>query len=360
MRTAGLLCILVSACGRIGFASLGDADVITIGDGSRPDIVFQTNVAFVSTPTAVPGSFSTLAAADAFCQANADQSGLPGTYIAWLSTTGTNAIDRLAGSRGWVRPDGVPFVDTPADLVAARIWSPLSVMADGTDAIFGNVAVVTGATAAGGLASSNCTDWTDPTGTTLTGQLSTTSSAWTFQVAQSLCGGPARIYCFGVGLNVPVTTSAPQGRRAFLSKPTTLNGIAALDNQCQSEAAALGGTFRAFVATTTSAAGSRFDANGARWERLDGIPLAPLASDLLITGLRAPLNLDATGVVMTYVAWTGATTPSAMTSTTCSDWTTSSPSGRANWGDPQYGGSFGFGRGSSRCDLQKSVYCLEL
>jgi len=353
----------LSACGRIGFASLGsldDADVITIGDGSRPDITFQTNIAFVSTPMAVPGSFGTLAAADAFCQANADQSRLPGTYIAWLSTTGTNAIDRLAGSRGWVRPDGVPFVDTPADLVAARILSPLSVMADGTDTIFGNVAVVTGTTAAGVRASSNCTDWTAPTGTTLTGQLSTTAPEWTFLVAQSACSGPARIYCFGVGLTVPVTTSAPQGRRAFLSKPTTLNGIAALDNHCQSEAAALGGTFRAFVATSTSTAGSRFNGNGPRWERLDGVPLAPLASDLLTTGLRAPLNLDATGVVNTYVAWTGATTPSVLSTISCSDWTTSSPSGNANWGDPKYGGSYGFGRGTSRCDLQKSVYCLEL
>src|SRR5262245_12432676 len=100
-----------------------------LGDGSRPDIVVTSNVAFVTTRTLNPSTFGGLAGADAICQATADQAGLPGTYIAWLSTTTTNAVDRLAGSRGWVRTDGVPFADTPADIAAGRIFAPLSLLA---------------------------------------------------------------------------------------------------------------------------------------------------------------------------------------------------------------------------------------
>ena len=40
-----------------------------------------------------------------------------GTYKAWLSTSTVNAIGRLNGASGWVRPDGRPMVNShPLDL----------------------------------------------------------------------------------------------------------------------------------------------------------------------------------------------------------------------------------------------------
>ncbi len=58
---------------------------------------------------------------------------LPGTYRAWLSTSSVNAIDRVAGARGWIRVDGAPssirlegrfFIRSISTSWGTRRWSP--------------------------------------------------------------------------------------------------------------------------------------------------------------------------------------------------------------------------------------------
>lgn len=367
--------LAAAGCGRFGFAAAGDGgasegasnDVIQLGDGSRPDIVFATNVVFVTTPTATPGSFAGLAAADAFCQASAAAANLPGNYVAWLSTAVTNAIDRLTGSRGWVRTDGVPFADQPADIAAGHVWAPISLLADGSEQVFDATAVVTGTLAAGTMApSTNCSDWTSTAGLGEVGSLDATIQRWTDNFASGSCSAASRIYCFGIGNQMPVSTSPPTGRRAFLSTAVgTVAGIGMLDARCAQDAAAAGlaGTFRALVATSTASAISRFDTTGARWERLDGIPLAPTAAALAI-GLRVPLDLHADGTydMTTERVWTGAADPMSLSSgMSCADWTSSSPSQAGTLGSPRNGGNLSFSAGSRRCDdVTHYVYCLEL
>src|SRR5436190_591044 len=102
-----------------------DATDAPISD-ARPDVGSEAgptdvppppppNYMFVTSGTHQP-PFGTLAAADNACNAAATAAGLPGTYRAWLSTSSVDAIDRIAGARGWIRPDGVPFADAPAHL----------------------------------------------------------------------------------------------------------------------------------------------------------------------------------------------------------------------------------------------------
>ena len=63
---------------------------------------------FVTSSTVVPGMLGGIEGGDSECQRLADNVGLPGTYMAWLSTGGINARDRV-GEGGWMRTDGRPF-----------------------------------------------------------------------------------------------------------------------------------------------------------------------------------------------------------------------------------------------------------
>jgi hypothetical protein len=363
--------ICACACGRIGFGAGVGSDGPLLGDGSRPDIVFTANVAFVTPRTVVPGSLGGLAGADALCQSAATQASLPGTYVAWLSSTTTNAIDRLAGSRGWVRSDGLPFADTAADIAAGRIFTPISLQADGSEQVFQQIPDVATATAADGTVAppgsgvGTCGDWTSSNGSSTGGDLNTTAG-WTTGGLLNTCSMPTRIYCFGIGNNVPVTPS-DSGRRAFISNPIQPgNGIGALDTQCQSDATAAGlvGTFLAFVATTTAPANSRFDGTGPLWVRVDGVRLAPTAADVMSLGQRIPLDLHADQTlaagVLIIETWTGATAPTALGVNTCMDWTVGTSGRSGSYGNALLGGTHGFWNTEIRCNVAKSVYCLEL
>ena len=360
--------VCLAACGRFGFSE-PNRDAIELGDGSRPDIVFASNVVFVTTPTIVPGALGGLAQADAICQASADQSALPGTYIAWLSTSTVNAIDRLAGSRGWVRTDGTPFADQPSDLVAGTVWSPISLLADGSEQVFADPVVITGTTAAGVAATTTCGNWTSMTGTFTQGFLTATSAAWSEAVVAdaTVCNVAARLYCFGIGNQVAVMTPGATSRRAFLSTAITSgNGVAPMDDRCRQDAiaASLPGTYRALIATTTMTALSRFTTNGPRWERVDGIPLAPTAPDLAI-GFRVPLPIRADGSRDTTdgEAWTGAGDPStvSVSDEACLDWTSTSVSQGGRLGLVDHAGPKAFTYLlHRRCDdSMHGVYCLQ-
>jgi len=71
------------------------------GATDRPNIVFISNAV---TPAPMGG----LAGGDMLCNDAATAAGLPGAYVAFLSTATVNAIDRLAGSRGWGEPTARP------------------------------------------------------------------------------------------------------------------------------------------------------------------------------------------------------------------------------------------------------------
>jgi hypothetical protein len=368
VRLAWAWLTALSACGRLGFDAVAPPAGPQLGDGSRPDIVFQTNVAFVTKAVITPGMLGGIGAADVLCQQAADQAVLPGSYVAWLSATGQNAIDRIAGSRGWVRTDNTPVADTPADLVAGNMLAPISLTADGTEEVFDDPVVVTG-TLGDGTAFGTCSEWTQTTSSACTtGRLNATAKQWTSVNSSSAtaCAGPSRIYCFGTGHQLPVAPTGVTGRRAFMSTAVTSGGgVAAFDARCMADATAaqLPGTYRALVATASQRAIDRFDTSGARWERLDGIPLAPTAGSLAL-GLRVPLEQRADGTYDTGTAqvWTGATDPGSLAAgSACVDWTSASPSQQGLLGEPHRAGTEGFDLSSRRCDdTTHGVYCLEL
>lgn len=91
------------------------ADQATL-DAARGDELLQANkYIFVTEP--VDGNLGGLTGADELCQDTADAAGIQGTYIAFLSTSTINAIDRVPSNGGpWYNEDDVIKFETKDDL----------------------------------------------------------------------------------------------------------------------------------------------------------------------------------------------------------------------------------------------------
>ena len=118
--------------------------------------------AFVTSGLWTPGGG--LAAADAFCAAEASASHLAGTFAAFLATTAQPAsarFDLSPSASRWVRTDGIPVVAQAADLVAGDLLAPIAADAAGNYPPLAYYAW-TGAQYPGDLAvlAENCQDWT--------------------------------------------------------------------------------------------------------------------------------------------------------------------------------------------------------
>jgi hypothetical protein len=290
----------------------------------------SANIAFV-TSAALSIPFAATAAgaqtnADAFCNARARAGGLPGSYVAWLSTSGTNAISKLGSASGWVRSDGKPFTSDPASLASGVIYFPLIYDESGHDTTFTVNLVATGTNADGTLnATETCNDWTSTAGVGLMGA-GFGSSAWTDRGTAS-CNGGYSLYCFENKFNATVNP-AVNGRIIFISKglfaPGPGKSLADADALCQSEARAPG-TFLALLSTSTSAATSRLDlsASSLPFVRPDGTPIGATAADLNQGQLWVALDENADGSYISgEITWSGSSNPGFVGTfqNSCSDW----------------------------------------
>jgi len=361
-RLCGVL-IVVTACGRVGFdptAANGDDDAQNGGDGGDPlsDAVFVHNVAFLTKRTYAP---STLAgtAADAICNQEASEDGLPGTYVAWLSTTTTNAISRLTGSRGWVRADGMPFVDTLADLAASRILTPLEVMSNRARDL-STLTIITATDPDGTFAGQSCGDFTSTSGFGDGGIPQAIGAQWTSDIASPPCNAMTKLYCFGVGHTLPVSIVPVTGRKAFISTNWAPGaGLASADARCQTDAMTAGftGTFRAMLATSTASGASRF-IDGLPWVRQDGIPIAPTAAALLANDMHVPpLDNNAQPPDNFDHAWLGAQTLVDIGTEHCNDWA-SSAAGQTAFERAMAISASDWGR--TPCNATYKLFCLEI
>jgi hypothetical protein len=365
---AALVATLLLGCGRAHFDPIGDGgngDTVVVGDG----ITITSNIAFLTSIGQPLGSIGGLAGADAFCNARAQAAGLPGTYVAWLSSSSSgNAKDRLTGSRGWTRPDGKPFADTPEAIVAGQIFYPLDVDE------FGNrvptTSVGTGTDSYGlTVTGYTCSDYTSTTDLLWLGVNDRGALWWTEGGGgTNACSAALPVYCFGIGKSAPTMPPPATARRAFVLSSGWLpgGGLASADFACQTEAnaASLNGTFQALLATSTASAISRFSLAGSTWARVDGVVLADTPADFAAGRTNAPLEVTAALQYLSCeVTWLGATDPSTVGSdaTTCTSWTATTAGVTGNVGDCSWLGANGFDiMMVTPCDQGPLVYCLEL
>jgi hypothetical protein len=337
----------------------------------------EFNRVFV-TSTLQNGSLGGLAGADAICAARATAAGLPGTYVAWLSTGSVDAMTRLGSAKGFVRVDGKPFANSVADILANRIWHPIRLTEAGIDlsttALAGasSLTVFTGTLQNGTVATGlTCDDFTATSGSARRGEVAGGPETWTAR-QNSNCTTSRRLYCFQIDHGAADLVPAPTaGKIAFVSTKNFLPGpsvgVAGADALCTADANAgsLQGTFKALLATTTATAASRV-ALAPLYVRPDGIPIATgatiSAGGLLDSGIWQ--RADGTYVPSSGdLVYTGAQTPSALgtLTSTCSDWTSTATPG-AVIGADTFSDSTWWNLSAINppaCSQTLAVYCLQ-
>jgi hypothetical protein len=261
--------------------------------------------------------------------------GRPGNFVAFLSTSSTNAIDRLAGSRGWVRTDGVPALDTiDSAITNAQMFQPIDRDEHGVRVAYGSGAAIWTGSGTDGkyLTTISCQDWTNGT-SGFDGALGDFAAAGGFLPGAGFgpsCDQRTSLLCFEIGHDVEVVapTTPITGRIAFVSTPVAVSSVASFDQQCTIDAsnAGLPGTYLAAVATTTSTIASRFTLDARPIQRVDGALVATTAAGLL--GTTDPLtfiNLTAAGGYVAEDMWTGAADPTSVgtAAASCNSWTVS-------------------------------------
>ncbi|HTL39046.1 MAG TPA: DUF1554 domain-containing protein [Kofleriaceae bacterium] len=361
MRALGLIVAIVAGCGRIGFAPTSDGSIGGDDGTSEP----PPNTVFV-TRTKYGADLGGLMGADDKCKMAADSVGLQGTYVAWLSTTTVDAIDRLAGSRGWVRVDGTPVLDR-VDLGLQTMFNGILLDETGS-AVAGSIRTGTNSI---GRKSPACADWTTTTGNdAINGIAEEGIPGFTSGNTGTTCAAMIPIYCFGIG---NVATVAPKSAMVtnphlifVSSQPRTTTGIAALDTLCQNDvaAASLAGTFRAMVATTTTTIASRFTSDSRPVVRVDGTVVSPTMSDFLAGNTLSSFANQLTNG--TYVGaikvWTGATNPTATGSMaeTCNNWNDLTAGLQGAAGNPSGISTLRFWDAYfTNCSSQLPVFCLQ-
>jgi hypothetical protein len=283
------------------------------------------------------------AAANGHCNSSAAAGNLPGHYVAWLSTSTTNAIEKLGSANGWVRTDGRPFANAQADLAAGRIFYPPRVSENGSEVGIQLVAATGTGREGTVLAGRTCNDWTSTAGYAGAGWPSGGSQAWTNAASVSPCSGPFVLYCLETSRSVPVVAAAT-GRTAFVSTglfaPGPGRNRASADAMCQSEALAAGlpgpsGNYLALLALDGERPLARFsiDPGLPTWVRPDGVQLVASASQIVNSTLLAPIDVTAERTYLTYVTggitWTGSLGPNLPgdLASTCNNWGSSEGSG---------------------------------
>lgn len=360
-----------TSVGSSGTSDTGETDTDGGTDESETDTggmlpPTDFNYAFVTSEAYVPGELGGPLGADEKCQALADAASLGGNYVAWLSTSTTDAKSRIAGARQWLRTDLRPFADSVDDIINGRLLYPLRLDESGND--LPDVRVVTATRPDGTKLNDNnngtCLDWTssDPQIFTSGGYSDAGDELWTSGFDLD-CAEARHLYCLGIDNDEPLQFDGEEGRAAFLSTdPFVANlGIDAADALCQQEAtqAGLAGQFAALLATDALAASERFDLDGLPWVRTDGVAIVESAADLE-TGLLAPITMDAEQFPLGVSwVWTGAMDVSSASMTlSCASWTSAVGEGRT--GLSGRSNDAWFSNSMRPCaDDMAYLYCLE-
>ncbi len=369
MRWLALVALV--GCGRYHFDRGDDGGANLDGNGalgdSAPDgPVAGVNFVFVSSSTILPASLGGVGGADAICMTLATQASLPGTYVAWLSSLSSNAVDRLQGARGWQRRDGRPFATSVEELAVNRWFHPIIVDENGSK--LEGVSIVTNSNVNGQILGTNdCSGFSANVGPVNGTNNVNGASYWTLGAAYS-CDTPLHLYCFGIDYQTQVSPpSTGTVRRAFVTNTgwTPGGGITSADAACQAEANTNGisGTFQALLGQMGATPVARFNLGGAPWVRLDGTPIVDTAAALGMPYLVSSLHQSPSGYIQGFVSvWFGAATVQTAgdAASTCNDWMSNQMTATGNSTGAGAMGPYVIGSGGFTCNNDARLFCLEI
>jgi hypothetical protein len=217
------------------------------------------NVVFVSSESFSP-TLGGVAAYDAECNRLATAAGLNTPsgdgYIAALSASTSSFTSRLRpGVRGWARMDGKPFADTVQELLSGVIYHPIMFDEHGSAQLW---RMLTG-TQPDGSVGDNCSDWSDPTGSVVTGY-ATGGTEWWIDAAPSMpCDTPLPIFCLGNTNTAPLVLPTATGKRIWHTNTAYIPGSMSPDEKCALEKPNGVSAARALVAYADRPASSVLD-----------------------------------------------------------------------------------------------------
>jgi cysteine-rich repeat protein len=175
------------------------------GDGCSASCEWEARIVF-TTSTTYDGNLGGLAGADAICNARAQAAGLPGTYMAWISTNQGSPSTRFVQSAvPYLLRTGSKVADNWADLTDGTI--DFNINRNEFGALLVNMAftcnnsprpVWTGTNADGTAAANNCSNFSSNAMATTgaVGRSSITDATWSLCGAAVACNNLAPIYCF--------------------------------------------------------------------------------------------------------------------------------------------------------------------
>lgn len=209
--------VVLAACssggrGPHGDAGAGDDSGVSRADGAAAgDMasamgkrVFVTSTLYYGNlQTTIGGVGNGISDGDAACNLAAQAANLGGTWVAWLSTSTVNAVDRVSGNGPWSLVDGTKVFHNAAGLRLAAL-APIDVDENGmkVDGVNGEPSVYTGTAFGGTVENKLGTDWTcgdwSATGPSDPGEKgdSRSTTTWTESSMGGGCGARLHLYCF--------------------------------------------------------------------------------------------------------------------------------------------------------------------
>lgn len=351
---------------------------------TRANETFVTKAEYTINQVKAAGQGDMRRGADALCaQAAAGTPQLLNrTWRAWLATSSSNAATSLAntkshgsrGSRGWVRLyRDVPVLDASN---SDRWYYPIQQTEEGARPFFGGAgaAVFSGSTWDGKYSAGfECDGWVQQDKTYSTWTTGDTPGVWRYHN----CNFASHIYCFETGFWAVVPAPVmPTPHHILFTSGAPFNpssGRDAANKLCETEAAAArangripsGGIFKALLAGDGFNALKDFGVlDSARVVRADGLIVANSVSALIATPPKpwAAVLQTASGSTPRDGVWTGAQSFSTAgtAATTCQNWSSNSAQSTGQVGDAWVATSGLAYSGESKCNEERSVYCLEL
>ena len=384
----GLAAALCASCGQLqpgsdagtaatggGSAATGGGSATTGGGTASASLrIFTTSTGFTGNLQAIAATATGLEGGHRLCQVVADTRRLGGTWKAWLSSNSVSAVSQFTAAGPWGLnggDGGIVFANVAA-LRGQGPMLPLERDEDGNS--LSAYSVWTGTTVDGGTSGDTCADWSSTTASGSYGTTSDLSSGWTHS-ASGACTDRRALYCFEQAKTLPDggTSYAPLGpaKRLFVtsagytgnlqSADGGATGLLGGDAICNAVAtgATLGGTWRAFLSSSTTRAIDRLTFGGP-WTLVggDGGIVFGSIGELALFSPRLPIDRDQTGAQLPrYEMWTGTTLGGGTSGSNCSNW--SSTAGLGTQGVNVDLNSGWVQTGDVSCTQQRALYCFE-
>jgi hypothetical protein len=317
------------------------------------------------------GAMGGLAGADELCMTAARAGNKGGTWKAWLSSSTEAAIDRMTVDGPWYQEIAGGSLTKTFNNKANFTTTPLATLGVNEQGVaMSNAADArhwTGTLSSGKASAENCVNWTNGTSAN-GGSIGNGYSSWSFVNESASCSYKYSLVCFEQSrLPEPAPTPTTK-KRVFVTSNEfngAMGGLAGADELCMTAARAgnKGGTWKAWLSSSTEAAIDRMTVDGPWYQEIAGGSLTKTFNNKanFTTTPLATLGVNEQGVAMSNAAdarhWTGTLSSGKASAENCVNWTNGTSANGGSIGNGY--SSWSFVNESASCSYQYALVCFE-